>query len=445
MSGPDRVLVFARFPIAGQCKTRLIPWLGPVGAAAITERLTSQTLGVAAPQQGASWTTTILVDGATPAEFSSLFDRPSVRIRPQPTGHLGQRLSLAVDQAFADGSGRLVIIGTDCPSLRTAHLQAAFAALEQCDVVFGPALDGGYYLIGLKHPQPSLFEQIDWSTDRVYVQSLAQAQGAGLSVRELPALGDLDLPCDLPRLQRLLPVRSVESATGSSAHSARLSVIIPTRNEAAVLEATLQRVRGGLDVDLIVVDGGSQDATVEIARQFGARVLVQSTSRATRLNAGAAAAVGSQLLFLHADTLLPANYEQIVRDGLSDPEIALGAFRLQIRSADWKLRTIARGANWRTQALGLPYGDQALFVRAETFWKSGGFRPLPLMDDFDWAWRLRQYGRCQLMSAAVETSDRRWRRLGPVRTTVLNQLIVSAWWLGVPPDRLADWYRGRRG
>ncbi len=220
----------------------------------------------------------------------------------------------------------------------------------------------------------------------------------------------------------------------------RIAVVVPTLDEAGSILATLHAARAG-GVELIVADGGSTDATCERAASAGAAVVQASGGRAAQQNAGAAASDAPLLLFLHADTRLPQGWPARVRATLADPRVALGAFRLAIDGATRAERLITVGANLRSRSFGLPYGDQALFLRRATFDALGGFAPLPIMEDWDLARRARRLGRIALAPEAVTTSARRWRRLGPLRTTLVNQAMLLGFRVGVEPARLARFYR----
>ena len=219
----------------------------------------------------------------------------------------------------------------------------------------------------------------------------------------------------------------------------RLSVIIPTRNEERWIGETLRRV-GECDVhEIIVVDAHSEDRTVEVARSLGARVIASARSRGGQLNSGAAIARGEALLFLHADTLLPRGYAQHVRDVLAMPGISGGAFRLRIDAPSASLRLIETVANLRSRLLQRPYGDQAIFVRAETLRRVGGFPDVPIMEDCGLVRRLRRVGRIAIAPASVVTSARRWLDRGIWRATLGNQLCLVGHRLGVRPVRIARW------
>jgi uncharacterized protein len=220
-----------------------------------------------------------------------------------------------------------------------------------------------------------------------------------------------------------------------------ISVIIPALDEAVHLRRTLAGLAGGERVEIIVVDGGSRDETIAVAAAHGARVLTAPRGRARQMNFGAAAARGELLLFLHADTLLPPGFAVQVRQEMARPEVVAGAFRLAISGPERGLRLVEKGANWRAAALGMPYGDQALFLRAGLFQELGGFPDQPLLEDFALMRTLRRRGRIAIAPLAATTSGRRWRQLGILRATLLNQLIILAFLLGCSPCRLHHWYR----
>jgi|TARA_R100000501_G_scaffold17834_1_gene34140 rSAM/selenodomain-associated transferase 2 len=218
----------------------------------------------------------------------------------------------------------------------------------------------------------------------------------------------------------------------------QIAVIIPAFNECKRIAAAL----AALDVnDVVIADGGSRDGTAESAAAAGAKVIVKHGARGTALNLAASKCAGDMLLFLHADTELPADWQDCVRQTLADPSVALGAFSLGIADARPAERLIARAATIRSRLFGLPYGDQALFLRRRTFEVLGGFGALPIMEDFDLVRRARRLGRIVTLPQRVETSARRWRTKGVLRTTAINQAMLAGWMLGVSPERLAAFYR----
>lgn len=223
--------------------------------------------------------------------------------------------------------------------------------------------------------------------------------------------------------------------------AARISIIIPTLNEANTLPATLQTLQRAAHVEVIVADGGSRDETCDLAAAMQTKVVITRSGRASQMNQGAALATGEILLFLHADTTLPANFDSWIRHTLSQPGVIAGAFELAIDDTAWGLRWVERGVKLRSRWLQMPYGDQALFMRRTLFQELGGFPALPLMEDFELVRQLRRRGRVAIAPVPVLTSGRRWQKLGILRTTLINQGIILAYLLGVDPARLARWYR----
>ncbi len=222
-----------------------------------------------------------------------------------------------------------------------------------------------------------------------------------------------------------------------------ISVVIPTLNEGANIAASLESAKDPRVVERIVIDGGSDDDTVAQARGMGATVLESGAGRARQLNIGGAAAHGRVLLFLHGDTRLPRGFGDEVVRVLGGDRVVAGAFPIRLDAHGFAYRLIERGVGVRSRVFRLPYGDQALFMRRDAFNRVGGFPDQPLMEDYVLVRSLRRLGRIGMTRTPVTTSARRWRKLGPVRTTVINQLVVVGYRLGISPARLAALY-GRR-
>jgi rSAM/selenodomain-associated transferase 2 len=154
---------------------------------------------------------------------------------------------------------------------------------------------------------------------------------------------------------------------------------------------------------------------------------------------GASIATGDTLLFLHADTSLPSDFDDYVFRALDKPGVCAGAFRLLIDGEGRSFRLIEKMVNFRSRAWQMPYGDQAIFVRANVFHEVGGFPDLPIMEDYVLIRRLRRIGRIEIAPATVVTSARRWTKHGVWRTTLINQVCIAAYWSGVPTAKIARW------
>lgn len=223
----------------------------------------------------------------------------------------------------------------------------------------------------------------------------------------------------------------------------KISIIIPTLNEATTLAACLPATSN--DVEVIVADGGSQDGTTEVAVAKGCKVCVSASCRGRQMNAGAGIASGEIFLFLHADTRLPEDFAVHVRAILADRRNVAGAFRLQIDSPMLGIRLIERLANWRSVYRHMPYGDQAIFLKADIFRAIGRFPDLPIMEEVELVRRLKKRGQVGIAPVPVITSARRWVKKGLWKTTLLNQVYLAAYYLGVPPAHIHDWYHGENG
>ena len=221
----------------------------------------------------------------------------------------------------------------------------------------------------------------------------------------------------------------------------RIAVVIPARDEeAGIADAIRSAQEPGVEV--IVVDGGSRDATAQRARACGARVIGSPPGRARQLATGAEAAPGADaLVFLHADTTLPAGWSARVRDALADTRVAGGAFALRFAERGAGLRWVEAGVRLRLALARLPYGDQALFVRGSVLRAIGGVPQAPIMEDLDLVRGMRAHGALALLPDAVTTSARRYRARGVWRTMLRNWLALAAWRLGLDRARVAAWYR----
>jgi rSAM/selenodomain-associated transferase 2 len=225
----------------------------------------------------------------------------------------------------------------------------------------------------------------------------------------------------------------------------RLSIIIPTLNEAACLGATLDAVAGlGRGAEVIVVDGGSGDGTPEIARRRGLSVLTAGRGRGAQLRAGAAAARGDVLWFLHADTLPPADAVERIAEALGQPRVVGGCFAIRFAGRGYPARFLT-GLYPYLAWLGLYYGDSAFFVRRGAYEEAGGFRPVPLFEDLDLLRRLRRRGRFVRLAAVVTTSSRRFAGRSFLLTFARWTVLQLLYWLGVSPHRLARRYADVRG
>ena len=222
----------------------------------------------------------------------------------------------------------------------------------------------------------------------------------------------------------------------------RFSIIMPVLNEEAILASQLGRLIQQCDqqdYELLLVDGGSTDRTVEIAQQYG-QVLKASRGRARQMNAGAAAASGDVLLFLHADTELPDNVFLVIEKALVRPEVVAGAFRLCFNCDRLPYKMVAFMTNLRSQTFSVFTGDQAYFMRKTSFQEVDGYPDQPLMEDLEIIVRLRRIGTVMLVPQYVRTSARRHEKTGLLKSVLFMWYLRTLYKFGVSPGRLQLMY-----
>jgi len=446
MTSKTPIIAFARAPEAGKVKTRLASAVGTDGAALLAGAFLRDTWSSLA---AVPWARPVVA--TTGPRDSAIAD---VETWDQGGGDLGERIERMLRRALASAPAAFAV-GTDTPGLPRRLLDEAREALASADAVLGPCDDGGFYLLGLKRCPAGILAELPWSQADTLARVKQRLEERGLSVALLPAWFDVDRPEDLARLERLVREARIDApATASTfaglprlpaspATSPRITVIIPTLDEEARIARRLRELAAMPEIaEVIVVDGGSRDDTVALARSFsGVHVLEAPRGRASQMNCGAAAGTGDVLLFLHADVALPPDAGRWVRDALSDERAVAGAFRTWtvLDAGPSRLGPLLHLADLRSRYTALPYGDQALFVRAEAFRAAGGFPEIPLMEDLQLARRLRRLGRIRTVQASVKVSGRRFLAR-PVYYTFLVNVFPLLLRLGVPPARLARVY-----
>lgn len=214
-----------------------------------------------------------------------------------------------------------------------------------------------------------------------------------------------------------------------------LSVVIPALNAAATLGPCLAAL--GEAEEIVVVDGGSSDSTAAIAEAAGARLVRSARGRGIQLAAGAAAARGGWLLFLHADTILAPGWRSAAGRHIAGHPDRAACFRFRLDAGEARARLVEAGVALRVRLLGLPYGDQGLLVSRRLYGQAGGYRPLPLMEDVD---LVRRIGRIERLSVGAVTSAERWRRDGWLRRSGRNLLCLALYRLGMSAERVARLY-----
>ncbi|MGJ8644256.1 MAG: TIGR04283 family arsenosugar biosynthesis glycosyltransferase [Luteolibacter sp.] len=411
-----------RLPREGRNKTRLIPALGKAGAMHFHDKLARHAIGRASAfcMAGKKRHLRVSLEGGTPIEGKAWLGDDSLDCREQAPGDLGMRMETAAREAFEEGAEKVIIIGTDCPSIDEAALASANTALESSDLVYIPATDGGYVLIGMSKLIPEVFCDIPWGGEEVLEASLTAASAAGEKVQLLDPLPDVDLPEDLPAAESALEKGST------------VSVIIPTYHEEAGIAALLETVAKSSPHEFIVSDGASADQTAAIAAQCGATIITSAKGRAAQMNAGARAATGEFLLFLHADTIPPENFPEIISHTLRKPNTPAGAFTFELSGDLGAASLIEALVSLRCRFASKPYGDQGIFIRRSLFEAIGGFPENPVMEDLDFIRKLSKLGSIRIAQDSALTSPRRWQKGGLVRTFIRHQVMLAAHSLHFP-------------
>lgn len=434
--------IFAKPPVAGSAKTRLARAVGGERASALARAFLVDTCAAA---RGVPWARPVLA--TTGALEPALQDELGLPVWSQGEGDLGARMERVLARALAESSVALAL-GADSPGLPPRVLEAARQALTSTDAVIGPADDGGFYLLGLRRCPAGILADLPWSAPETRARTLERLRAHGLTVTELEPWFDVDEVDDLTRLHDLLDTGAIVApATRRVLGAPQVSIIMPVLDEAA-------RISGALDdvlalagrKEVIVVDGGSRDDTLARARAKPVRVIEAARGRARQMNAGAEIAAGEVLLFLHADTTLPADALSRVVRALDDARAVAGAFRTWTvadgNDGPW-FAPLLHLADLRSRYTSLPYGDQAMFVRAEVFRRAGGFPDQPLMEDLELSRRLRRRGRIVTVPARVRVSGRRFVAR-PIFHLVVMNTFPALYRLGVSADRLAELYRSIR-
>jgi uncharacterized protein len=445
------ICVFAKPPVAGRVKTRLIPRLGSRGAAELASVFLEDTW---ASVSSLPWAKTALA--STEEGIQRFLPGPN-EIWLQGDGDLGTRLANIFQRALHDHAFAIAI-GADSPGLPAKFLEQARDVLTRVDAVIGPCEDGGFYLLGLRSCPADLFSDISWSAATTCQETIAKLKAAGLTVHILESWFDVDTAEDLEKLDSLLSANHIQAPRTKdflAAHDVAreapqpfaCSVIIPTLNEREHLPQTVAALENQEGIhEVIVADGGSTDGTREwLTAQNFARMVDAPAGKGNQLNAGAHAASGNVLLFLHADCQLPPEGVQRIAAALQSQDVAGGCFEVRFNaSRPRSLSIVAAGINFRTRLTRAATGDQGIFVRTQVFENVGGCPNWPLFEDVELVRRIKKAGRFAVLRSRLLVSPRRHLTRGVFRTVLLIYGLRVAFWLGVSPITLKKWFDDSR-
>jgi uncharacterized protein len=445
------ICVFAKPPVPGRVKTRLVPLLGSRGAAELAKAFLEDT-----------WVSISVVHWAKPvlASTEEGFQghlRGPIEIWLQGEGDLGARLENISRRALCDHPS-VIAIGADSPGLPVKYLDQAREALNRADAVIGPSGDGGFYLLGLRKCPTGLLSGIQWSAPTTCLETIAKLHAAGLTVYILDDWFDVDTAQDLERLNSLLTAKQIEAPKTkhfletyawrwTDAQPIRCSVIIPTLNEREFLPQTLRALAEHQWIhEVIFADGGSTDGTREwLAAQNFARIVDAPAGKGNQINRGAQAASGDALLILHADCQLPPDAGERIASALESQSVAGGCFEVRFNASKPRsLKMVAAGINFRCHLTKAATGDQGIFVRGRVFKQVGGCPDWPLFEDVELVHRMKKVGRFAVLRSPLLVSPRRHLARGVFRTVLLIYALRLAFWFGVSPFTLKKWFDDSR-
>ncbi|DAB33502.1 MAG TPA: hypothetical protein CFH82_10120 [Sulfurospirillum sp. UBA12182] len=427
------LIIFTKEPLLAKVKTRLAKSIGEVEALELYKLILEQILGL---QVEAS--KLVFVEAYTPT-YQKHFDGLECFI--QVGEDIGQKMANAFEKVFENGYEKAILVGGDIPLLDEGVINEAFE-FEQA--VLNPSRDGGYYLIGFHKEcfSQKAFE-IDFSKE-VFSQTLQALEP--LHVKIGKELFDVDVLEDLRSFDTLnLQSKLALHVKSFLATLPRISVIIPVYYEKENLPKTLKHLRANArenNYEIIIVDTPLKTTIEDIETTNLRTTCAPKAGRAYQLNEGAKRAKGEILLFLHADTLVPKEWDLLIKSlHVKDKNLA-GAFKLGIKTKNLLIKVIEFLANLRVVFTNTPYGDQAQFISSQLFNKVGGYDEIPLMEDVAIIKKIHQQNlKVEILKQKVQTSDRRWHKEGIIYTSLRNRVLSTLYFFGVSAKRLKNFYK----
>lgn len=445
------LVVFCRRPAPGVGKQRIAAELGQQAGWEVGELLLATAL-----EDARSWPGSVVLAPAATAdsEWATTLLQ-NARVVAQPPGNLGQRIQTIHRYLRANGSSRIIIIGTDAPSLTSKCLNEAAASLADYDTVIVPARDGGVTLLGTRLQWPEL-SSLPWETPQLGQALTRLCEDAGHQLHIMPVGSDVDTRQDLLSAYALLKAdprparialcnwiaRSGLLDAGESTGT-EISAIVPVFNDIEALRQLLHRLAAMEPniSEIVVADGSDSPGCEQLCKDYGAIYLRTEANRGKQLRQGAAVATKDIFWFLHADSNPPVDAAQIIREHLQ-MRSGSGYFRFKFDGPPtWYKKLLEQAINFRAR-IGTPYGDQGLFIRKEAYLAAGGHAASPLFEEVKLVKNLRAAVGCTPVRATLGVSPRRWERDGWLRRSLHNRGLALAFMLGVAPERLARHYAG---
>ena len=432
------LIYFTKEPLEGKVKTRLAKSIGDTEATKIYKLMLNQILGLHVRDEIDKFVFTQTYS----SDYKKYFEGSEIFI--QVGDNIGEKMLNAFITLFAKGYEQVILIGADIPLLDEEIIHDAFDALKDHHATINKSEDGGYYLIGFNKEyfkQKSF--QIDFS-DVVFNRTLDTLKS--LHVKIGKELFDIDYIADLRRFASLnlqtklgLHVKKLLSSYPS------ISVIIPVYFEKENLPKTLQNLKTNakeLNYEIIISD--TPDVTtiedIDTTSCFTCKAL--KAGRAYQLNEGAKMARGEILLFLHADTFLPKNWDEKIYNLYTQNKNLVGAFSLGINTNKLFIKLIEFLANVRVYFTNTPYGDQGQFFSSNLFNEINGYDEIPLMEDISIIKKIHQKNiKVKILKTKIYTSDRRWKNEGMLYTSLRNRILSTLYYFGVSAEKLKRYYK----
>ncbi len=426
------LILFTKYPKEGLVKTRLIPMIGAKNATALQKEMIEFTFHQC---HSTGFPLCICYTGSDEQSIKNLVSSflqkehalqeeisSKQYFSVQNGNNIGARMENAFKEAFMRlfqkkemGRKKVLLLGSDCPTNRTQNIIDALTLLDTHTCVLGPSLDGGYYQVGLSTESmqdsekvyEALFHDISWGTGDVFAQSLQNLKKHSVLFSTVETLKDVDYYEDIPP---------------------KISVIIPTLNEEHNLQACLESLKIGFFFEIIVADGGSTDRTADIAHRYGCTVLSCKKGRSSQMLCGTNLAQGEILLFLHADSVVPQDWDKHIRHVMdSKNDNSLGYFLFDVEENFSGKKWFIKGTNFRANALKRPYGDQGLFVRKKDF-ETWDIQEIPMLEDVELVKTAKRHGKIVCTNSAIKTSGRRFVKHGLIKNIFMNQCVLLAAW-----------------
>ncbi|KIR01984.1 Glycosyl transferase, family 2 [Lachnospiraceae bacterium TWA4] len=415
------IIVFTRIPKAGQTKTRMMPYLSGKQCKELHQCFLKDILNECRKVKADIF---ICYTGGT-------ITKP--RYFKQVGESLGERMVNAMKKVLDKGYNSCILIGTDIPELRASDLNKAFDKLTYSDLVFGPSVDGGYYLVGMNTLHKEVFNYMN-------LKEISQP------ITTIRTLHDMDTKYDLRGYRRRMREHPWMKKTHTGRYLTRntkISIIVPIYNEEKTIEA-LQQQLIWLPCEIIFVDGGSTDKTLEkIWPEF--HVISGVKGRAAQMNVGAIASSGDVLFFLHCDSELPPHALEQIREVMRDYEA--GCFGIAFHSKNFFMWTCRVISNHRAKYRRLPFGDQGIFIDSDLFFMAGMFPEIPIMEDYQFSLKLKEWGvKFGMTRKRIYTSDRRFPKGTIPKLKVMWQMnrLRKDYREGVDIDKISAKYKDIR-